>query len=66
MLNTTDSIYPYVVPVEYPVAGEDPSLCHVGIVDINSAKTTWMNIPGDQFSIIFHVWNGQPVRTRSY
>jgi dipeptidyl-peptidase-4 len=47
MLNTTDSIYPYVVPVEYPVAGEDPSLCHVGIVDINSAKTTWMNIPGD-------------------
>ncbi|HAL81247.1 MAG TPA: S9 family peptidase [Mucilaginibacter sp.] len=47
MLNTTDSIYPFVVPVEYPVAGEDPSSCKVGVVDIITAKTTWMNIPGD-------------------
>lgn len=47
MLNTTDSIYPYVVPVEYPVAGEDPSSCKIGVVDISSAKTTWLNIPGD-------------------
>src|SRR3569833_387080 len=27
MLNSTDSIYPYVIPVEYPVAGENPSSC---------------------------------------
>jgi len=47
MLNTTDSIYPYVVPVEYPVAGEDPSSCKIGVVDVNTAKTTWMKIPGD-------------------
>jgi dipeptidyl-peptidase-4 len=47
MLNTTDSIYPFVVPVEYPVAGEDPSSCKIGVVDISTAKTTWMNIPGD-------------------
>jgi dipeptidyl-peptidase-4 len=47
MLNTTDSIYPYVVPVEYPVAGDDPSSCKIGVVDISSAKTTWLNIPGD-------------------
>jgi dipeptidyl-peptidase-4 len=47
MLNTTDSIYPYVVPVEYPVAGEDPSSCKIGVVDVGSAKTTWLNIPGD-------------------
>src|SRR6201996_9412622 len=47
MLNTTDSIYPFVVPVEYPVAGEDPSACKVGVVDISTAKTTWLNIPGD-------------------
>ena len=47
MLNTTDSIYPYVVPVEYPVAGEDPSLCRIGIANITNAKTTWLNIPGD-------------------
>lgn len=47
MLNTTDSIYPYVVPVEYPVAGEDPSSCKIGVVDVATAKTTWINVPGD-------------------
>ncbi len=47
MLNTTDSAYSYTVPVEYPIAGEDPSSCRVGVVDIGTAKTTWMNIPGD-------------------
>jgi dipeptidyl-peptidase-4 len=47
MLNTTDSIYPFVVPVEYPVAGDDPSSCKVGVVDISSGKTRWLNIPGD-------------------
>jgi dipeptidyl-peptidase-4 len=47
MLNTTDSIYPFVKPVEYPVAGEDPSSCKVGVVDISTAKTTWMDVPGD-------------------
>jgi dipeptidyl-peptidase-4 len=47
MLNTTDSIYPYVVPVEYPVAGEDPSSCKIAVVDVVTGKTTWMNIPGD-------------------
>ncbi|MFI5160179.1 MAG: S9 family peptidase [Sphingobacteriales bacterium] len=47
MLNTTDSIYPFTVPVEYPVAGEDPSSCKVGVVDINTTKTTWIDVPGD-------------------
>jgi len=47
MLNTTDSIYPFVVPVEYPVAGEDPSSCKLGVVDVSSAKITWINAPGD-------------------
>lgn len=46
MLNTTDSIYSFTVPVEYPKVGEDPSSCKIGVVDITSAKTTWMNVPG--------------------
>src|SRR5579871_6054150 len=41
MLNTTDSIYPKVIPVEYPIAGDKPSLYKIGVVDINSAKTQW-------------------------
>nr|WP_294794462.1 DPP IV N-terminal domain-containing protein [uncultured Mucilaginibacter sp.] len=47
MLNNTAAPYPFVVPVEYPVAGEDPSACKIGVVDISTAKTTWMNVPGD-------------------
>ncbi|WP_428327494.1 DPP IV N-terminal domain-containing protein [Mucilaginibacter sp.] len=47
MLNTTDSIYPYVVPVEYPVAGEDPSACKIAVVDVSTGKITWINVPGD-------------------
>ncbi len=47
MLNTTDSIYPYVVPVEYPVAGENPSECKIAVVNVTTGKITWMNIPGD-------------------
>lgn len=46
MINNTDSLYPFTVPVEYPVVGEDPSACKVGVVDITTAKTTWMNVPG--------------------
>lgn len=47
MVNTTDSIYPVAVPVEYPIAGEPPSPFKIGVVDIATAKTKWMNIPYD-------------------
>lgn len=47
MIDNTDSIYSYNVPVEYPKAGESPSACRVGVIDINSKKTTWMQVPGD-------------------
>ena len=47
MLNTTDSIYPRVVPVEYPVAGEAPSPFKIGVVDISSAQTKWMDVSTD-------------------
>ncbi|WP_299289193.1 S9 family peptidase, partial [uncultured Mucilaginibacter sp.] len=47
MLNTTDSLYPFTVPVEYPVVGENPSRCKIGVVNVSSGKTTWMKVPGD-------------------
>ena len=37
MLNTTDSVYSKVVPVEYPKVGEKPSPARIGVVDINTA-----------------------------
>jgi dipeptidyl-peptidase 4 len=47
MLNTTDSLYPFIVPVEYPTVGEDPSPYKIGVIDLSAATTKWMNIPGD-------------------
>jgi dipeptidyl-peptidase-4 len=47
MIDNTDSIYPFSVPVEYPIAGEPPSPFKIGVVDIASAKTQWMDIPTD-------------------
>jgi dipeptidyl-peptidase 4 len=47
MLNTTDSVYPYAVPVEYPVVGQPSSPYKIGVVDIASGATKWMDIPGD-------------------
>ncbi len=47
MINNTDSIYSRIIPLEYPVAGQNPSLCRVGVVKIENARTTWIDIPGD-------------------
>lgn len=47
MINNTDSIYPFTIPVEYPKVGENPSAYKIGIIDITTSKTSWMNLPGD-------------------
>ncbi|QNK63583.1 S9 family peptidase [Pedobacter sp. PAMC26386] len=47
MINNTDSIYPFTVPVEYPVVGENPSACKIGVVNVNTAETAWVKVPGD-------------------
>nr|WP_294875673.1 S9 family peptidase [uncultured Pedobacter sp.] len=48
MIDNTDSIYSFTIPVEYPKVGENPSSCKVGIVNIASAKTNWLEVPGDK------------------
>lgn len=47
MLNNTDSLYPFVVPVEYPVAGEKPSYVKIGVINLATKKTSWLHIPGE-------------------
>lgn len=47
MFDMLDGVYAKVIPVEYPVAGEAPSPYKIGVVDITSAATRWMEIPGD-------------------
>ena len=47
MLNTTDSNYSQVIPVEYPKVGETPSAVKIGIVNISTKRIKWMDIDGD-------------------
>lgn len=47
MINNTDSLYPFTIPVEYPVVGEDPSKCRIGVVSASGGETRWMQIDGD-------------------
>ena len=47
LIDNTDSLYSFTVPVEYPKVGQNPSPAKVGVVDVSTAKTTWMNLPGD-------------------
>ncbi|SDJ84116.1 dipeptidyl-peptidase-4 [Catalinimonas alkaloidigena] len=47
MINNTDSIYSQPIPLEYPKVGEAPSACRVGVVDLGTKQTTWMQVPGD-------------------
>ena len=47
LVNDTDALYPNVVPLQYPKAGQRNSACRVGVVDIADAKTRWIETPGD-------------------
>jgi dipeptidyl-peptidase 4 len=47
MINNTEGIYPKNVPVEYPVAGESPSKYKIGVVDVRSKNSKWMQLPTD-------------------
>ena len=47
MINTTDSIYSYTVPVQYPKVGEDPSSCRIGVISASGGETHWVPVPGD-------------------
>jgi dipeptidyl-peptidase-4 len=47
LVNNTDSLYPRVIPVQYPKAGEANSAARVGIVSATGGPTRWLEIPGD-------------------
>lgn len=47
MLNTTDSVYSRVIPVEYPKVGQPPSPVKIGVVSLSNGFIKWMNFEGD-------------------
>jgi dipeptidyl-peptidase-4 len=47
LINNTDSLYSFVIPVQYPKAGTTNSAARIGVVSAEGGPTTWMQIPGD-------------------
>jgi dipeptidyl-peptidase-4 len=47
LINNTDSLYPRVIPVQYPKAGEQNSASRIGVVSAKGGATTWLEVPGD-------------------
>ncbi|MCQ9633476.1 S9 family peptidase [Chryseobacterium sp. WG23] len=48
MINNTDSLYSFTVPVEYPKVGENPSGCSIWFYDVASQSSKKANIAGDE------------------
>ena len=48
MINNTDSIYPFLIPLQYPKVGESPSACKVGIINTKNSDIDWIPIPGEE------------------
>jgi dipeptidyl-peptidase 4 len=47
LIDDTDSLYSFVVPVQYPKAGTTNSAVRGGIVASTGGPTTWIQLPGD-------------------
>lgn len=47
LINNTDSLYSFTIPIQYPKVGQNPSSAKIGVVDLGSGNTTWMDLPGD-------------------
>lgn len=47
MINNTDSLYSYIIPVQYPKAGQTLSACKVGVINSDGGETVWMKLQGD-------------------
>jgi dipeptidyl-peptidase-4 len=47
LINDTDSLYSFTIPVQYPKAGTSNSAARVGIVPAAGGETVWLRIPGD-------------------
>ncbi|HKN64801.1 MAG TPA: S9 family peptidase [Gemmatimonadaceae bacterium] len=47
LIDDTDSLYSFPVPVQYPKAGTTNSAARVGVVSATGGATTWLQVPGD-------------------
>jgi dipeptidyl-peptidase 4 len=47
LINNTDSLYPQITTIQYPVAGQTNSAARVGVVGVTGGATRWLQVPGD-------------------
>jgi dipeptidyl-peptidase-4 len=47
LINNTDSLYSYVIPIQYPKAGTTNSAARIGVVPAAGGDTRWFAIEGD-------------------
>ncbi len=47
LINDTDSLYPFTIPIQYPKAGTPNSAVRVGVVGADGGQTTWIFLPDD-------------------
>ncbi|HOX21299.1 MAG TPA: DPP IV N-terminal domain-containing protein, partial [Gemmatimonadales bacterium] len=60
MINDTDSLYPFTIPIQYPKVGTTNSAVTAGVVGADGGATTWFQLPGDprEDYIPFMEWAG--------
>ena len=46
LINNTDSLYSFTIPVQYPKAGTTNSAVRIGVVSAGGGSTRWMAAPG--------------------
>ena len=58
MINNTDSIYPKLIPIQYPKVGTTNSSGKIGIVNINTSEIKFLDLAGDprQYYIAWMEW----------
>lgn len=47
LINDTDSLYPFVTPIQYPKVGTTNSAVTAGVVSASGGPITWLQLPGD-------------------
>lgn len=58
MINNTDSLYPKIIPVQYPKAGTQNSAVKLGVYRLDEKKTVWFQLDGDsrQYYLTRAIW----------
>ncbi len=61
LINDTDSLYPFTIPIQYPKVGTTNSAVTAGVVSADGGATTWLQLPGDprEDYLPFMEWAGK-------